>query len=745
LREQARELRDTLGTDEILNEIVRINRDVCDPPLSDDVVAQIYREVSGAAWYEMPRPHRYDLHLRGGAIPGMVEGIQRFENPDGEPWPAQVAAALLDPADTEVVTVEITAPLSLVTLRLVEEIGGRVRPGARECCSAIQVPTTTNLDAVLMNARDAIEGAARPEEVEEEVAGALGRLRENEVLRRYQAALIQRARGYLEHGDSVETVIEILISEDFGGFWWDIRLSDIIGAAQDQVRRANDLASIRNNPALQLTPVAIAEAVAYWTHTELKYVYDLRMWRVWSGVRWEDDPAGVRMQKKIKEVLSSLARTTLATAGADPRVQAEAGRAFKNLLSNGGLKGLGEILARDEQIAVSYTQFATDPYLINWENGTYDLRTFSLRPHSPTDMITNLAGVGSDPDTGLNISTRFDPMADCPTWKGCLEEWFPKDVDQPLHGENVDHETIRALQIRLGYTLAGNAPEDDFLIWYGARGRNGKGVTKDIMLAALGTYATVSDRSLIVETREMTKGSSRGDLKGIIGKRLIFVDELKRSDRLDVQFIKNFTGHGVISFRPPYGTDEVMLKPSGTLILLTNALASVESADSIWDRLRIIPWIKYFGEGERKRDLRTELYRELPGIINWLIDGYRQYVRMGRLPESDAMRSARAKYAQDNNPLADWVADEMILSTDPAVLPAHKHKIVSLRKDLYGYYLNWAQNEGYEKGEYLGRTSFYRELEDKYRGVIQLTTIMGTRYFRGIKLKFDYERTKHTL
>lgn len=118
---------------------------------------------------------------------------------------------------------------------------------------------------------------------------------------------------------------------------------------------------------------------------------------------------------------------------------------------------------------------------------------------------------------------------------------------------------------------------------------------------------------------------------------------------------------------------------------------------------------------------------------------------MGRLPESDAMRSARAKYAQDNNPLADWVADEMILSTDPAVLPAHKHKIVSLRKDLYGYYLNWAQNEGYEKGEYLGRTSFYRELEDKYRGVIQLTTIMGTRYFRGIKLKFDYERTKHTL
>jgi putative DNA primase/helicase len=42
-------------------------------------------------------------------------------------------------------------------------------------------------------------------------------------------------------------------------------------------------------------------------------------------------------------------------------------------------------------LAVSPEELDTDPMLLNVENGTLDLRTGSLRPHMPEDLITKLA------------------------------------------------------------------------------------------------------------------------------------------------------------------------------------------------------------------------------------------------------------------------------------------------------------------------------------------------------------------
>lgn len=739
----ARDLHSQNPVENVLEDLQDTNRKVISPPLPEETVSQIYKDVAG--WNLQFTPQIYQMHVPPSSISAIIEGMRRVvsEN-EGDQTKKENALAietkmchrLDDKENGAVVPIEIPLRMDLSTLQCVEGAGVRIVGNPHhevEPYEAVRFTNAMDLDRIFYHAQSVYQ---------ERNATNAPKIITDENLMKMREAFIERARGYLERGDDECSVLNDLINEDRGHYFWEIRISDIIGAAKDALQRANSNARLQNNPLLKLTPASVAERFVDQKGKEIKYVYDLKIWRVWNGIRWEDDPAEVKIQKKIKEVVSNLAKeATLAVE--DEKTLGAVTKFFKGLLSNGGIKGLIEIISRDEKIATSYGHFDADPYLLNFENCTYDLRTFTGRPHSPKDLITNVAGQGTDPDTGETITVRYDPSAECPLWKKSLEEWFPLDYDQNPHGKNVDRDTIESLQVRLGYSLSGNAIEDDFLVWYGLKGRNGKGVCKDVTMAVLGSYATVSDRTLVIETYETGKGGSRGDLKNLIGKRLVFVDELKRKDKLDCAFVKDWCGHGIISFRPPYGSNEIHMRPAGSIILLTNNLGSIESADSIWDRLRIVPWTKYFGENERKKNLRSELFKELPGIINWYLEGYKKYTRLKKLPESNAMHASRLKYMEDNNPLADWIADEMILANE--VPKSQRHKIKTLKSEVYTYYKNWALTEGYDKKEYLGRTTFYKELEDKYRGVVALKTIQGSRFYQGICLRYRFENDKHTL
>jgi putative DNA primase/helicase len=51
-----------------------------------------------------------------------------------------------------------------------------------------------------------------------------------------------------------------------------------------------------------------------------------------------------------------------------------------------------------------------DPWLLNVENGTIDLRTGELREHRAEDLITKI------------VRVKYDKNADCPIWKHFLME-----------------------------------------------------------------------------------------------------------------------------------------------------------------------------------------------------------------------------------------------------------------------------------------------------------------------------------
>src|SRR2546425_1193726 len=109
--------------------------------------------------------------------------------------------------------------------------------------------------------------------------------------------------------------------------------------------------------------------------------------------------------------------------------------------------------------------FDRDPWLLNVQTGTVDLRSGELHPHRREDLLTKLAPV------------VHDPVARCPRWERFLLEIM--DGDETL---------VRYLQRVVGYTLSGDIRHHAFFLLYGT-GANGKSTFLETLRALLGDYA----------------------------------------------------------------------------------------------------------------------------------------------------------------------------------------------------------------------------------------------------------------
>jgi hypothetical protein len=109
----------------------------------------------------------------------------------------------------------------------------------------------------------------------------------------------------------------------------------------------------------------------------LRYVVSWKKWLCWDGTRWAvDDTGGAsRYAKKIADMLPKTTK-----GGGPARAQTAP-----------GIAAMLTLAGTEPGVALSPADLDTDPYLLNVANGTLDLRTGRLRPHSPDGG--ELAGV----------------------------------------------------------------------------------------------------------------------------------------------------------------------------------------------------------------------------------------------------------------------------------------------------------------------------------------------------------------
>lgn len=354
------------------------------------------------------------------------------------------------------------------------------------------------------------------------------------------------------------------------------------------------------------------------------------------------------------------------------------------------IQAMLKLSVSERNISVTEGELDRDSYKLGVTNGVVDLRTGEFSPNSPDLLITR------------HCNGEFIDAEPCPTWIRFLDEVFLSDQD-----------TIDCVQRLLGYTLIGSAKEEILIICFGF-GSNGKSVFNNVVQNILGEYAVTAPSSLLA-SRRSDDSAPRNDIAALSGARYVTINELQAGDRLDEQTVKMLAGRERISARFLHKEFFEFL-PIFTPWLRTNHKPIITGEDDgIWRRLVLLPFERKFSEDERDPGLEDKLLAERNGILQWMLEGVRLYLKEGINP-SKRMRSEAATYRKDSDLLGEFLLDKTLPDPEGRINQIH----------LYSDYRNWCERSGLRPNS---KKSFTQRLAERgYRE----SKSGGDRFYTGV-------------
>lgn len=281
--------------------------------------------------------------------------------------------------------------------------------------------------------------------------------------------------------------------------------------------------------------------------------------------------------------------------------------------------------------------------IIVCENGLLDMRTRKLHPHTPT-FFTRTA-----------IPIAHDANASEPTlWLQCLKQWF-KDR-QPL---------ANLLQEVFGLLLSSDTSQQVVPFFWGVP-RGGKGTVLRILNELAGPDN--------VHAPSIMELSGRFGLEGCIGMSLITITDMDVDSKSEV-------GGAAVNINKISGEDRVSVERKnktpwrgtmpGRIVIVSNHLPDFGTHTmAVIARLLILPFEVSF-LGREDRQLTDKLRAELPGILNWALEGLARVRERGRFPDCPESEEAKIRMLHVSEPIRGFVEDKCELGDfhiDKAVL-----------------------------------------------------------------------------
>ena len=405
---------------------------------------------------------------------------------------------------------------------------------------------------------------------------------------------------------------------------------------------------------IAVTETSNAERLGAKFRDDLRYCSDRGVWCVWNGHCWGvDDVGGVmrRMHEVARDIYFEAASEPdehLRKALAGWAKQSESRRTQEN---SAAIARFFEGI----EIRKFSSVFDTHPLLLNVENGTVDLRTGELHPHTREDFLTKM------------VPIAYDPHADCPEFFRFLNKTLPAAG------------LVGYLSRFAGYCLTGLTSEQTWFLFYGLT-ESGKSTLINVLHGLLGPYALALPENYFL----VTKNTSDFATANLAGVRLATCVETNEGKRLDVAKIKSLTGEDMISARVLY-QNFFQLRPQAKLVLATNHRPRVPDTDeSIWRRLKVVPFNITVPKSEQIPDLAKKLLKdEAAGILRWAVLGCQAWLTNG-LGEPDAVRSAVSEYRTDEDVIKNFL-DEC------CVVDAESDSVRTLRKEVFEKYREWCK------------------------------------------------------
>ena len=456
-------------------------------------------------------------------------------------------------------------------------------------------------------------------------------------------------------------------------------------AAATKIEKYTDLGNARRFVARYRGAVLYCEA---WSR-----------WFLWDSMRWAEDER-LEVMARAGDLIRSLYAVAKKIKDEDER------KAFLSHLikseSHRSIHAMVTLAKSDRTVARHPDDFDNDQWLCAVKNGTLDLRTGQLRSHDQKDMITKLAPV------------VYDPAARCPNWLAFL--------DMIMLGRQ---SLVDFLKRALGSSLTGITSDKAMFILYGPGGDNGKSTMVEVIEMLLGNYARRTPVETFLKKRE---GSIPNDIARLRGARFVWAAENDRGVRLAESLIKEMTGGDRMAARFLHG-EFFEFMPTFKIWFATNHKPTIRGDAAIWRRLKLVPFDYTIPKDRQKKrhEVMAMFQSELPGILNWAIEGCLEWQRDG-LGVPDEVINATREYESEQDTFSMFLEEKCVRVANARVL--------SLA--LYREYKTWAEEHGETAASHKTFASLMSE-----RGFAKSKTMKGALYSGlGLRTEDHYDSPK---
>jgi P4 family phage/plasmid primase-like protien len=308
-------------------------------------------------------------------------------------------------------------------------------------------------------------------------------------------------------------------------------------------------------------------------------------------------------------------------------------------------------------------------------NGLLHLPDRTLAPLTPQFFTRN------------GIDYDYDPNAPQPTkWLKFLDQIFPGDK-----------ESIDTLQKIFGYLLTPDNSQQKIFMFIGAS-RGGKGTIIHVLNKLIGEHNTASP--------SLTQFSERFGLEGLLGKTLCtFTDARRVSGRyttpaVATERLLRISGGDSVDVEPKSLKVKTNVKLLVRFIIVSNCIPGLPDEAAVLARRMIALAFNQDFTGHENPTLGDELCEELPGILNWAIEGWNKLQEAGRFEQPKSGKPIIDKLTAAQNNVVAFVEERCYF--EPTAFVS--------KKQLYTEYAQWCAASGYDKR--CAKREFYERLRD---------------------------------
>lgn len=301
--------------------------------------------------------------------------------------------------------------------------------------------------------------------------------------------------------------------------------------------------------------------------------------------------------------------------------------------------------------------------------------TFELEPHDPDNRFTN------------QLRAEYDEDAACREWDETLLTIFSA-CKEP-------EEVIRHLHEVMGYLVQTNRDLAAWVLFHGG-GQNGKTFIAGVLQEILGPNAAAS-----MPIDELARNNHA--TATLVGKLLLIDDDFDKNAILPSGILKKLSESKKLTANPKFGATFDFVSRSTPMILsnhwprTSDMSYGMERRAMVFDfNYRIPDDMKDEGLGGRIRS------RELPGVLNRLIEGWCRVQKRGGFAVPADCLSARNKWMGNRNALASFLHDHVKVTGD---LENDRVKAT----ELWGVFDLWCSANNVKNN--WGRNTFYLEVE----------------------------------